>query len=87
MLWEDERYVYADDVDPTGLQYEDNDEYRPLTDENGSRNGARLRLRKRNGTNATRLWIPLNGQADQSEDAQDQDRNDGTEDPTPKTGG
>ena len=33
VLWEDEKYVYADDIDPTGLQYEDSDEYRPLSDE------------------------------------------------------
>lgn len=33
LLWEDDEYVYSDDVDPTGLQHEDSDEYRPLTDE------------------------------------------------------
>lgn len=31
--WEDDKYTYSDDVDPADLQYEENDEYRPLTDE------------------------------------------------------
>ncbi|MEZ5534213.1 MAG: twin-arginine translocase subunit TatC [Thiolinea sp.] len=34
-LWEDDKYTYAEDkdIDPNQLQYEDTDEYRPLTDE------------------------------------------------------
>ncbi len=31
--WEDDSYTYADEVDPNDLQYEESDEYRPLTDE------------------------------------------------------
>ncbi len=33
LLWDDDRYTYAEEVDPDNLQFEETDEYRPLTDE------------------------------------------------------
>nr|CAA6830407.1 MAG: Twin-arginine translocation protein TatC [uncultured Thiotrichaceae bacterium] len=33
LLWEDDKYSYAEEVNPDELQFEETDEYRPLTDE------------------------------------------------------
>lgn len=33
LLWEDDQYTYAEEVDPDELQFEETDEYRPLTDD------------------------------------------------------